>query len=272
MKNNISEVQKQIKVGTHGEDYGSWMSNPVFYVFGGIALVTLVLTVLSFAVFHITALGIVFAAATVLLAALLCWMAWIRRQYAFGKGGMMERVHQTILSSLEFDGSGSLLEVGCGSGALSIRAALTWPEAKITGLDYWGAMYNYSKALCEKNAASEGVSNQCTFVHGDANKLDFPSESFDAVISNYVYHNIMGADKHALLLESLRVLKKGGVFVLHDNMKPQMYGDMNAFAEKLRGMGFAEVQYLETAEAIFGSKQRAAMMMLGDSAMLVGRK
>lgn len=46
----------------------------------------------------------------------------------------------------------------------------------------------------------------------------------------------------------------------------------NAFTEKLRGMGFAEVQYLETAETIFGSKQRVAMMMLGDSAMLVGRK
>ena len=165
MKSNISEVQKQIKVGTHGEDYSSWMSNPVFYVFGGIALVTLVLTVLSFAVFHITALGVVFAAASVLLAALLCWMAWIRRQYAFGKGGMMEKVHQTILGSLDFDGSGSLLEVGCGSGALSIRAALTWPDAKITGLDYWGAMYNYSKALCEKNAVSEGVGTQCYRSH-----------------------------------------------------------------------------------------------------------
>ena len=46
-------------------------------------------------------------------------------------------------------------------------------------------MYNYSQALCEKNAASEGVGTQCTFVHGDANKLDFPDESFDAVISNY---------------------------------------------------------------------------------------
>ena len=44
MKSTISDVQKKIKVGTHGEDYGSWMSNPVFYVFGGIALVTLVLT------------------------------------------------------------------------------------------------------------------------------------------------------------------------------------------------------------------------------------
>ena len=37
-------------------------------------------------------------------------------------------------------------------------------------------------------------------------KLDFPDESFDAVTSNYVYHNITGADKQALLLETLRVL------------------------------------------------------------------
>lgn len=62
------------------------------------------------------------------------------------------------------------------------------------------------------------------------------------------------------------------MFVLHDNMKPQMYGDMNAFVEELKGMGFAKVQYVETAEKIFGSKQRAAMMMLGNSAMIVGRK
>ena len=271
MEVNISPIQKQIRVGTHGEDYGSWMSNPVFYVFSGIALAALVLSILSFSVLKRTALGIVFAAALVVLLALLGWMAWIRRQYAFGKGGMMEKVHQTILSSLDFDGHGRVLEVGCGSGALSVRAALTWLEAKITGLDYWGAMYNYSQALCEKNAASEGVGDRCVFVHGDANKLDFPDGSFDAVISNYVYHNIMGADKQALLLESLRVLKKGGVFVLHDNMKPQMYGDMNAFAEKLKGMGFAEARYVETAAAIFGSKRRA-VMMLGDSAMIVGRK
>ncbi len=75
MKNSISDVQKQIKVGTHGEDYGSWMSNPVFYVFGGIALVALVLAVLSFSVFQLTALGIVFAVAFVVLLALLGWMA-----------------------------------------------------------------------------------------------------------------------------------------------------------------------------------------------------
>ncbi len=103
---------------------------------------------------------------------------------------------------MDYDGNGTLLEVGCGSGPLSIRAALTWPQTKVVGIDYWGAMWDYSKALCEKNAASEGVSSQCTFQKGDANKLDFVDETFDAVISNYVYHNIMGSDMSELVFGS----------------------------------------------------------------------
>ena len=293
MKQNQVQ-QKEIRLGTHGEHYGSWMSNPVFYVIGALLALSVVLAVLSFAVFHITALGVVFVIAAVILLALLLWCAWIRRQYAFGGGGMMERTHLVILSHLNFDGQGSLLEVGCGSGALSIRAALTWPDAEVTGIDYWGAAYGYGQAMCEKNAASEGAAARCVFKHGDANKLDFPDESFDAVVSNYVYHNVMGADKQALLLETLRVLKKGGVFALNDDMKPKMYGDMDAFVQKLRDMGYedvrlidtateafaqelrdmgyADVRLIDTAQEAFGSRRRAAMMMLGDSRMLVGRK
>ena len=114
--------------------------------------------------------------------------------------------------------------------------------------------------------------DRCAFRHGDANKLDFPDESFDAVVSNYVYHNVMGADKQALLLETLRVLKKGGVFALNDDMKPKMYGDMDAFVQKLRDMGYEDVRLIDTATEAFGSRRRAGMMMLGDSRMLVGRK
>ena len=116
------------------------------------------------------------------------------------------------------------------------------------------------------------MSSRCTFRHGDANRLDFPDESFDAVVSNYVYHNITGADKHELLLETLRVLKKGGVFALNDEMKPRMYGDMEAFAQRLRDMGYQEVRLMDTAKEAFGSRRRAALMMLGDSRLLVGRK
>ena len=271
MKQNQVQ-QKAIRLGTHGEIYGSWMSNPVFYALGALLALSAALAVLSFTVFHITALGVVFVIAAVILLVLLLWCVWIRRQYDFGGGGMMDRSHLVVLSHLGFDGQGQLLDVGCGSGPLSIRASLTWPSARVVGIDYWGADFGYSQTMCEKNAASEGVSARCRFQHGDANKLDFPDESFDAVVSNYVYHNIMGADKQALLLETLRVLKKGGVFAINDNMKPRMYGDMEAFAQKLRDMGYENVQFIDTTREIFGSRRRAAMMMLGDSRMLAGRK
>ena len=145
-------------------------------------------------------------------------------------------------------------------------------SAQVVGIDYWGVDFGYNQAMCEKNAASEGVAARCRFQHGDANKLDFPDESFDAVVSNYVYHNIMGSDKWALLLETLRVLKKGGVFAINDNMKPRAYGDMEAFAQELRDMGYEDVRLIDTAQEAFGSRRRAAMMMLGDSRMLAGRK
>ncbi|MDO4281587.1 MAG: class I SAM-dependent methyltransferase [Peptococcaceae bacterium] len=265
-------AQAQIHLGTHGEDYRSWMSNPVFFMIGGGAVVSVLLAILSLAVLHIVPLAVVFLVITAGLLAMLCWMTWIRKQYAFDGGGMMEAVHRSVLAHLDFDGQGRLLDVGCGSGALSIRAALTWPEAQIVGIDYWGAVYNYSQRLCERNAVSEGVGERCIFQSGDANKLHFSDESFDAVVSNYVYHNIVGADKQALLMESLRVLKKGGVFALNDAMKPKMYGDMAAFAQGLRDMGYVEVQLVDTGKEVFGSHLRASLMMLGHSQMIVGRK
>ncbi|MBQ9157265.1 MAG: methyltransferase domain-containing protein [Eubacterium sp.] len=265
--------QKNIKLGTHGEQYGNWMSNPVFYMLGGVIAVIALLTVLSFTVFHLPVLGIIFAVLLIAACAVTCWFAWIRKQYSFGGGGMMNKVHQTLLSHLDFDGKGTILEVGCGSGPLTIRAALTWPECKAVGIDYWGAVWNYSKELCEKNARSEGVGDRCSFQRGDANHLDFPDETFDAVISNYVYHNITNApDKQVLLKESLRVLKKGGVFALHDDMKPGMYGDMEALVNELKAEGYQDVQVIQTAEEIFGILSRAKMLALGHSAALVGRK
>ena len=184
----------------------------------------------------------------------------------------MDQVHQKLVPYLDFDGKGTILEVGCGSGPLAVRCALTWPEAKVVGIDCWGVSFDYSKELCEKNAALEGVGGRCTFFQGDARKLDLPDESVDAVISNYVYHNIMGSDQQELLLESLRVLKKGGVFALHDDMKPKMYGDMEAFAQKLRDAGYEKVELVDTRETIFGSEARAKAVMLGSSRLLKGKK
>ena len=271
MKNGRKK-QEQIHLGAHGEDYGNWMPVSMLWLVGGLAALAAVISLLSFAVFHITALGVVFVIAALLLLALLLWITWIRRQYAFGGGGMMEQVHQVVLSHLDFDGQGQLLDVGCGSGALSIRAAFTWRAAQVVGIDYWGSAYGYGQAMCEKNAESEGVAARCRFRHGDANRLDFPDESFDAVVSNYVYHNITGADKRALLRETLRVLKKGGTFAIHDLMSPGRYGDMQAFVQKLRDMGYERVELMDTTDGSLMTPKEAKRLMLRGSTLLVGRK
>ena len=117
----------------------------------------------------------------------------------------------------------------------------------------------------------EGVKN-ASFRRGNAVKLDFPDESFDAVTSNYVYHNITGKDKQALLLETLRVLKKGGTFAIHDLMSPRRYGDMQAFVQKLRDMGYERVELIDTTDGSFMMPKEAGRLMLRGSTLLVGRK
>ena len=72
--------QKAIRLGTHGEDYGSWVSNPVFYMVGGLTDLATLLAVLSFAVFHIFVPGILFVIIVAGLLALLGWITWIRRR------------------------------------------------------------------------------------------------------------------------------------------------------------------------------------------------
>ena len=117
----------------------------------------------------------------------------------------------------------------------------------------------------------EGVKN-ASFRRGNAVKLDFPDESFDAVTSNYVYHNITGKDKQQLLLETLRVLKKGGTFAIHDLMSPGRYGDMQAFVQKLRDMGYERVELIDTTDGSFMTPKEAKRLMLRGSTLLVGRK
>ncbi len=99
MSEQVEKTQEIIHLGTHGENYGNWMSNPVFYMAGGLLALAVVLALMSFTVFRLTVLGVIFIIAAAILLVLLGWITWIRRQYAFGGGGMMERVHQTILSS-----------------------------------------------------------------------------------------------------------------------------------------------------------------------------
>lgn len=200
-----------------------------------------------------------------------CFMAYNAFSYD-GKIQLSKKIVEGTADYVHIPNCGTCLDVGCGSGALSIAVAKRNPNAKVLGCDRWGKEYdNFSKTLCEQNATAEGVEN-VSFQNGDATKLPFLDETFDAVTSNYGYHNITGYNKQKLLLETLRTLKKGGIFAIHDLMSKTRYGDMNAFVQKLKDMGYEKVELIDTTDGKFMTKKQSAKYMLIGSTILYGIK
>lgn len=164
------------------------------------------------------------------------------------------------------------LDVGCGTGALTIACAKNNPQGHMIGVDsFSGTGGKSQEALCKRNADAENVCN-VSFMQDNARSLQFPDESFDAVTSNFYYRSFTGVRRQKLLTETLRVLKKGGTFAIHDVMTQASFGDMEAFAEKLRQKGYARVELIRTDTGKFMSRRESALLMLRGSCLLVGEK
>ncbi|MBQ8943675.1 MAG: methyltransferase domain-containing protein [Clostridia bacterium] len=259
-------------------DYKNWMPK-------GMVLGTLAGTAVSLILFIIfgcagifsgklkTVLFIIFLIATVICACVTLWMAQMYRAFSYnGRRKMSKQIIEGIAEYVKIPDGGKGLDVGCGSGALTIICAKRNPGASLIGIDRWGKEYaSFNKPLCESNAKAEGVKNT-EFRQGDACKLDFADETFDSVTSNYVYHNIPSKNRQEILLETLRVLKKGGTFALHDIFSKSKYGDMQAFVKKLKDMGYEKVELIDTANGKFLTPFEAKWMSLSGSALLTGKK
>ena len=258
-------------------DYKNWMPKGMVLSSFGITALFLILFVV-FGLTNVTGgrlktvLFIVFLIGMVVGLCVTVWMILMYRAFSYtGKRQMSRQIIEGIAEYVRLPDGGKGLDIGCGSGALAIACAKRNPKASFIGIDRWGKEYaSFNKPLCENNAKAEGVGN-VSFCRGDAVHMDFPDESFDAVVSNYVYHNIPG-DRQAYLLETLRVLKKGGTFAIHDIFSKARYGDMQAFAQKLRNLGYESVELIDTADGRFMTRKEASWMALSGSALLVGRK
>ena len=216
----------------------------------------------------------ILGAGTVGLLGTTVWLAALYRAFDYkGKRRMAKKIIDGIADHVRIPLGGTGLDVGCGSGALTIACAKRNPYATMVGCDIWSGVYRsvFTKELCKKNADAEGVVN-VHFEEGNATKLPFANESFDAVTSNYVYHNIVGKNKQELLMETLRVLKKGGTFAIHDLMSKLRYGDMKAFVFKLKAMGYEDVRLIDTTEGSFMSHKEAVLLGIVGSTLLIGKK
>ena len=257
-------------------DYKNWMPKGMIYAFLAAFLgcaAALVVFSLSLTEGTLkTILTVAFAVLTLLFCILTKWSILMYRAFDYnGKRQMAKQIIEGTAAYVNLPDGGKCLDVGCGSGALTIAVAKRNPKAEVIGVDRWGKEYaSFSRTLCENNAKAEGVTH-VYFSQGDATKLRFQDETFDAVCSNYVYHNIPG-DRQAYLLETLRTLKKGGTFAIHDIMSRTKYGDMQAFVQKLKDMGYEKVELIDTTNGMFMKKWEATWMALSCSAILTGIK
>jgi len=257
-------------------DYKNWMPKGMIYAFlaaflGCAAVLAIFSLTLTEGTLK-TILTVVFAVLTLLFCVLTKWSILMYRAFDYnGKRQMAKQIIEGTAAYVNLPDGGKCLDVGCGSGALTIAVAKRNPKAEVIGVDRWGKEYaSFSRTLCENNAKAEGVTH-IYFSQGDATKLRFQDETFDAVCSNYVYHNISG-DRQAYLLETLRTLKKGGTFAIHDIMSRTKYGDMQAFVQKLKDMGYVKVELIDTTNGMFMKKWEATWMALSGSAILTGIK
>jgi putative AdoMet-dependent methyltransferase len=117
--------------------------------------------------------------------------------------------NREMLSMLSLPAGARVLEIGCGTGRF-VRAA-TAAGLQATAIDVSSIMLDY----IQDKAQREGLSAIAT-QHAGFLTLDFPADSFDAVVSGAALHHLPDSWKMVALRNIARVLKPQGQFILRD--------------------------------------------------------
>ena len=121
---------------------------------------------------------------------------------------------------LEHDGSGlTFLELAAGTGRATRFVRLAFPKAKIVAVDL-------SAPYLRKAQQELSEFNHHDFVEANASDLPFKDETFDAVYSVFLFHELPSEERKAVIREAQRVLKPGGFHGLVDSLQ---LGDVPVF-------------------------------------------
>jgi ubiquinone/menaquinone biosynthesis C-methylase UbiE len=128
--------------------------------------------------------------------------------------GGFNRVHERLIDQADLSEGNSVLEIGCGTGNLAIRAKKSHPCVSVIGSD--PDPLALKRAQRKANRLS-GI----RFERGYAQRLPYADGEFDRVLSSMMLHHLDGDAKTAAAAEVFRVLRPGGRLHLVD-----MGGDM----------------------------------------------
>lgn len=147
-------------------------------------------------------------------------------------------VWDRILDDLRLRGDETVLDLGCGRGAVLLAAAKRLPQGRAIGVDLWRAdQTDNSQQATLANAAAENVADRVELHTADMTALPFPDESVDVVVSSLAIHNIPNrAGRRQALNEAVRVLRPGGRLAIADLWETRQH------AARLHDLGWHHVR------------------------------
>lgn len=143
-----------------------------------------------------------------------------------------------VLADLRLRGDETLLDLGCGRGAVLLAAAKLLPRGRAVGVDLWRADQTGNCAeRTRDNAALENVADRVEVHTADITDLPFDDNSFDVIVSSLAIHNIpTSAARAGAVGEATRVLRPGGRLAIADLWATRDH------ARQLGELGFADVR------------------------------
>ncbi len=251
-------------------DYGNWVRKKILVILG---LCTLGMGALIF-----IPLGSAYqTVATTLF--VIVFVSFLFPLYAYimfsqSGGKLQEKIYNLAIQHLGKDLKGKFIDIGSGNGVLAVTLAKKQENIEVTGIDYWGTDWEYSKNVCEKNAQIVKVENRVHFQKGDAALLDFSDNTFDGAISNLTFHEVKSVpDKKLVLQEALRVVKSGGSFSFVDYFfDEKFYGTASEFEQFLKKLNLTQFEHKRLQDVIVLPTILKHPKILGKVGIIFGKK
>jgi len=108
-----------------------------------------------------------------------------------------------------------LLDVATGTGDLAMTMARKHPQLKVTGVDFVREMMD----IARQKTARAGLSSRIDYIAGDAMRLPFEDNMFDAATVAFGFRNM--PDRIGALKEMSRVVKCGGKIMVLEMTLPR---------------------------------------------------
>jgi ubiquinone/menaquinone biosynthesis C-methylase UbiE len=148
--------------------------------------------------------------------------------YSMGQGvgteeSKAEIVHRHITEQWPDFKPARILDMACSAGSSSTPYSLAWPNAEVHAVDVGPGMLRYA------HARARALGARVHFHQRDGAATGFESESFDLIVSHNGMHEMSTRTQKAMMKETWRLLRPGGICVHQD--VPLRYSECDTFTQ-----------------------------------------